>query len=590
MRCFRLLPVVILAVVPLCIAVSPTPYVNQPLVPSRAFPGQKGFVVTINGSGFIEGAVVNWNGNPLMTRFVNHNQLKAFVPPADVAEAGTASVTVANPENQNFFELSNPVPFTVTRPTPSLTFEASTLAVGTSVTALTAADFNHDGKMDLAVGNIGTSNYECTGEDGQGHAYITMLLGNGDGTFNVAQNIEADCGDLGGNVLSETVGDFNNDGFPDLVFTLSGGGDDPAVSVHLGNGDGTFANIPSFIENCCDGLGTNVVTGDFNADGFLDLAFPVVIFDFDELFYYQGSGNGTFTQGEASYNEMGGIPGWLAEGDFNGDGILDIAMYPSNGQQVIILLGNGDGTLSLAPTQPNTTLVSSQFAAVADFNGDGILDIAFADSGSTALTVLLGNGDGTFTQKMGETDIGQTTTYVTTADLNGDGKLDLILVGSADSILILLGNGDGTFQTPLAVPGGPGASQVAIGDFYGNGRLDLAVSDTASNTVTLLMQSPAAIPSHSSVDFGRQKMNTQSLPRCVKLTNNGSAPLTIKSIVASGDFSQWNDCGTRLETRHSCGISVVFQPTETGLRTGSITISDNAADNPQVITLSGIGD
>lgn len=443
--------------------------------------------------------------------------------------------------------------------------------------------------MDLAVANMGAE-YSCG--DFEETGLVTIFLGNEQGSFDPGDNVEVGCETLGSQALSEAVGDFNHEGNLDLAFTMSRGGGGPDVNVHLGNGDGTFANQPSYINVCCDTLGANMAVGDFDRDGKLDFAVPVGIFGTGEILAFLGNGDGTFPSQVGSYSELPGdvTQSWIAIGDFNRDGILDVVTTnPVAGLPAVVLLGNGDATFSPASTQPVTTLVSPQFAAVGDFNGDGILDLAFADSGSTTLTVLLGKGDGTFSQKNGQPDAGETSTYITTADFNGDGKLDLALVTSTNSVLIFLGNGDGTFQDPIQLDAGSGASQLAVGDFNGNGRLDLAVLNSGDNTISLLTQSPAVVLSSGSVTFGAQKVGTESPAQILTLTNQGSARLHIQSMIASGDFSETNDCGAFQTIGHTCQIRVYFKPTESGLRTGSITITDDAAGSPQMIMLSGTG-
>src|SRR5208283_1836751 len=127
-----------------------------------------------------------------------------------------------------------------------------------------------------------------------------------------------------------------------------------------------------------------------------------------------------------------------------------------------------------------------------DFDGDGILDLAIADAGSTALTILKGNGDGTFTQVSGEPTLSDFSNLVTTADLNGDGKLDLVFFSSvANTISIFLGNGDGTFHAGLIEAMDYAPYGVAVGDFNGDGRLDLAITNSSDNTVSILLQKPA---------------------------------------------------------------------------------------------------
>ena len=185
-----------------------------------------------------------------------------------------------------------------------------------------------------------------------------------------------------------------------------------------------------------------MVFGDFNSDGILDLAYSVSPLAGGELIVCLGAGNGTF--GNCLVSEMMGIgsPYSLAVGDFNGDGILDIlGANPPSGPA--ILLGNGDGTFTYS-TFPLVTSGGLP-ATVADLNGDGFLDIAFSNSTSGKLEVLLGNGDGTFTAKTGQPDFTGAFS-INAADFNGDGKLDLI---TSDGIF--LGSGDGTFGRPLRV-------------------------------------------------------------------------------------------------------------------------------------------
>ncbi len=574
-----LLLLVLLLVLRVFGASSAVPFVNQPLAPSSVAPGSGSFTIKVNGSGFARGAVVNWNGVPLATTFVTHDRLKAIVPSGKVALPGTAMVTVTNPAPGG--GTSNAVPFTTTLPTASLTFATSLLDVGTTPGSVLSGDFNRDGKTDLLVYNLNQAD-SCYTLGGVGT--IQTLLGNGMGGFSTGPTACLSDEFLTFGLPSLVAGDFNGDGNLDLAAQFRsklGFG----VATLLGDGTGTFAwhgNIESF-----DGMG-QVIPGDFNRDGRLDVAFPSSVpapADFFGIEDFFGDGTGNFNFGSDFGILSASV---LATGDFNGDGILDLATAPGV-LPVTILLGASDGSFSEAPTQPVTTLVSPAWITTGDFNGDGILDLAFADSGSTALTVLLGNGDGTFTQKNGQPDAGQTTTFIATADFNGDGKLDLALVNSANAVLIYLGNGDGTFQTALESAAGAGASQLAFGDFNGDGRLDLAVVNSVDNTVSLLMQSPAATLSRTSITFGKQRVGTESQPRQVILTNTGSARLAIQSIVATGDFFQANLCGNGLNIGQSCEIEVVFKPTGTGLRTGSITITDGTQNSPQVITLSGKG-
>jgi len=145
-----------------CFAQSnPVPFVNQPVVPAAVAPSGPGFVLTVNGAGFVSGSVVNWNGTPLATTFVKTGELTAVVPATIVSKAGTASVTVVSPSPGG--GSSNPVPFTIIEPTSNLVFRDLPVAETTAPLALAAADFNHDGIADLAVidqGPAPSCNYE----------------------------------------------------------------------------------------------------------------------------------------------------------------------------------------------------------------------------------------------------------------------------------------------------------------------------------------------------------------------------------------------------------------------------------------------
>ena len=182
---------------------------------------------------------------------------------------------------------------------------------------------------------------------------------------------------------------------------------------------------------------------------------------------------------------VGAKPSAIVAGDFTGNGQLDLAIANSGDDTVSVLLGNGDGTF-----EPQVTYAvgSDPDAIVAgDFTGDGHLDLAVANGGDDTVSVLLGNGDGTFEPQVTYA-VGSVPDAIVAGDFTGDGHLDLAVANSGDiTVSVLLGNGDGTFepQVTYAVRSDPDA--IVAGDFTGNGRLDLAVANYFDNTVSVLL-------------------------------------------------------------------------------------------------------
>lgn len=277
--------------------------------------------------------------------------------------------------------------------------------------------------------------------------------------------------------IAIAAGDFNGDGLIDLAVTNSG---DNTVSVLLGLADGTFApqvTYPTGPEPVA------VVTGDFNGDGIFDLAVtnencttslqgppgcsPSTVS------ILIGNGDGTF-QPHADY-AIGRMPSSLVAADFNGDGKLDLAVTNALDFTVSVLLGNGDGTFQTqvvyATSTPNPNFWES--LVVGDFNGDGKPDLAI--SCGSVVSILLGKGDGTFQPHV---DSGVGGTVLAAGDFNGDGKLDLAVTeglpsGRPGLLSVLLGNGDGTFILTNQYPSG--GTAVAVSDLNGDGKLDLLV-------------------------------------------------------------------------------------------------------------------
>ena len=554
-------------------AQNPVPLINEPLVPTTAAPGGSSFTLVVNGTGFVSGSVIRWNGNTRTTTFVNSSQVTASILATDITAAGTAGVTVSNPTPGG--GVSNVVYFQVTNTSTTVALSRSNISAGPGARAAVAADFNGDGKLDLAV---------C--HDSGGNT-ILVLLGNGDGTFQAPVLYTS-----GTDTTHLAVGDFNGDGKLDIVATNGG---DNTVSILLGNGDGTFQARTNY------NTGTfpiAVATGDFNGDGKLDVV--VTNASANTVSILLGNGDGTL-QAHTDY-PTGIDPQGVFVGDFNGDGKLDIATENITGNSVSILLGNGDGTFK--PHVDYAVGSFPQWIAGADVNGDGKLDLVVANTMSNSVSVLLGNGDGTF-QPHVDYNTAADPTSVAIGDLNGDGKVDLVTADclantcqNPSSISILLGNGDGTFQTHSDITTGFAPLSVLVGDFNGDGRLDIATSNQGDGTVSLFLQTAVAAPSvtlsATSLNFNGQLVGTSSTPpQNVTLKNTGGAALTISSTTITGadtsDFSETDTCGTGVAAGASCTISVTFKPSATGTRSASVTVTDNASGSPHSVSLTGTG-
>jgi hypothetical protein len=365
----------------------------------------------------------------------------------------------------------------------------SPFGTGNQPTAGGSADFNGDGIPDLAVMNSQES-------------AIAVFLGKGDGTFTQGTKIyqvgSTPCilPDQPSN-CALTVGDFNHDGNADLVATS---GSDNVVVVLLGHGDGTFSpanGSPITVGNFPEA----VKIGDFNGDGLQDLA--VANAKDDTISILLGNGDGTFTEASGSPIPVGSFPFFVAVADFDGNGTADIAASNQNGNTVTILLGNGDGTFTEAGGSPIAGFNNPAGIVAADFDGNGKVDLAVANftasdpsSPLSNVRVLLGNNDGTFTDAPGSPiTVGVDPWALAAADFNQDGKTDLavdnyglITQFPTQTLSILLGNGDGTFAalgTPIQL--GQSPNDLVTADFNGDGTTDLAIPELADGNTTILL-------------------------------------------------------------------------------------------------------
>jgi hypothetical protein len=298
-----------------------------------------------------------------------------------------------------------------------------------------------------------------------------VLLGKGNGLFQPSSRFQ-----IGSGAESIVLGDLNGDGNLDVVTATAGGCCDLGfISVALGNGDGTFQPYSVVASGYSE---TVVALGDFNGDGKLDIAAGNAVFGANELLILLGNGDGTF-HAPLIYPVGGsGPPNSIAMGDFNGDGKVDLAV---GGSTLAVLLGNGDGTFGPTADYP----YGWGPVVTADFDGDGILDLAVGGNGY--LVTLKGNGDGTFQTGVNQT-MSRGTMSLTVGDFNGDGLPDLAVsdtVCGAVTFLLGLGNEDFHQAGSYAVGYNPGI--MAVGDFDGSGKLSLAVASPGTDNVTILL-------------------------------------------------------------------------------------------------------
>jgi len=224
-----------------------------------------------------------------------------------------------------------------------------------------------------------------------------------------------------------------------------------------------------------------LAVGDFNGDGIPDIA--VTTSGSSQLSILLGNGDGTFRSSVITFPGTGEAPYYIVAADFNNDGKLDLALAAETGLK--ILLGNGDGTFQPPQTITNAIAV----IAASDVNGDGNIDIVQVAGG--AVTVLLGNGDGTFTPASRTSPVSGGTSLVV-ADFNGDGKPDIAVTDYMDThtylgIDVLLGNGDGTFGPQTVIAKNAAVYGLVAADLSGNGKIDLVATNNSNLPLTILM-------------------------------------------------------------------------------------------------------
>ncbi|CAF1204527.1 unnamed protein product [Adineta steineri] len=332
---------------------------------------------------------------------------------------------------------------------------------------IATADINNDGKLDIVETNTGTND-------------VSVLLGMGNGNFTASGSYSTGSGSY---PRAVAFGDFNKDNQLDIVVANYFTGN---VAILLGYGTGVFgtATLCTIASNPYA-----VAVGDVNGDTCPDIA--VASQSANSITILLGNCSGAFG-GSGTVKTIstgsGSNPQFVAFADFNSDGRLDMAVANHLTDTMGIFLGYSNGTFSAQTTYSTGSGSNPNMLIIADFNLDGKLDVVVVNNFASYSGIFFGYGDGTF---MAQTQIA--TSYfsgaVTSADINNDNKPDLICAHtSVGKIGIALNNGNGTFASEIftATPGG-GPNGIVCGDFNGDGKQDVAITNAAGGATQIFL-------------------------------------------------------------------------------------------------------
>lgn len=500
---------------------------GQPVTLTANVPGSVGKVTFFDGSIFLGVAsVTGLNQATLTTSLIQPGKrsLRAFY--SSTSQFSAPMVLIVNSRSGGAFS-------------PGAHYASSTFT--DAFVTVATGDFNNDGRADLVV---------LKGEFGSNPLFV--LLGNANGTFQAPISVNYG---TPGNPTNVLAGDFDGDGKMDLVVGYPSGTSN--LNVMLGNGNGTFQAATPITS----ALPTLLAVGDFNGDGNED----IVVADFtnNSVGVLAGGGDGrTFVLG-SNVTIQGPTAAVLV--DVNNDGRTDLAVTGSTNNDVTVILNQISGIAPQTPIPVGTNPVS---IVTGNFNSDANADLAIANQGSNNITVLLGNGNATF--QAGVNYAFTAPFSLATSDVNGDGNIDLVVAGNPaannGTVGVLNGNTIGGFTAGLTLNLRTGNTGVAVGDFNGDARPDLAVgiddigvgsvflqllptstSLTASPNPSLLSQSvtlTATVTPSSAT--GRVTFTEASVPIGSAPVSAGKATLTVPLTRAGANKLQANYSGDSL--------------------------------------------
>jgi hypothetical protein len=438
----------------------------------------------------------------------------------------------------------------------------ATFATGAFPRATAVADLNGDGLLDLVVANEGVS-------PGPGSVSVLLADMSVPGTYLPAVDYVAD--DFPSDLA---VADLDGDDIPDiLVVNLTVA----TLSVLLGNGDGTFGPRVDYAA----GTGAYALAvADFNGDAVPDVAITNSGQSTVSVLLGSSSAPGTFPT-RVEYTTSADPTG-LVVGDFDGDGIPDIAAAVFGGATVAILLGVGDGTF---PATADEYFAGNEPHAITagDFNGDEVLDLAVSNYFDQTITVLRGSASapGTFViDAMYDTDLAGNVESLASADLDGDGNVDLVAtIFTTDGPLsVFAGNGDATFSTAVDFSTGDDPRGITVADLDGDGRPDIVLADLASDTVSVLLNTTASVLRFSSATYAIPEGPDT---RLVTVSRTGAlgASVTVQYATSNGTATAGQDY-TAVAGTLSLG------PNVTSLTFGVAILQDTLTEGAETINLT----